>query len=353
MKWRLIAQGPHGAPTLGKALGDVVSGHRFDRLDVAVAYATLQGVKALELALGGIMENSRWVVGLDDAISQPEAIDHLVAMQGSEVRLASLSPERRFHPKLYCAWSSDHEDRCVATIGSGNMTLNGLRFNGEVAVMMIAETREETAALRAQWQAMWNLGKAATRDAIHAYRKLHRSARKQRRKIVALGVAPPEPKPNARMIAESSFDGDPASAQVAWLEAGTPSAGGRDLEFPRAMIPFFELTGSPMLKTLRMPNGQRFTLRFTERKDNQMWRSMFTQGSIHAAIGRKTMRPPAGGNRSDLAVVFRKSDDAAADYDVWMVLIGSSEHQELVGRSRSVGGLDRTRSPSGRRFGFY
>ena len=73
MQWRLIAQGHPSSPTLWKALSEATTANEFDHLDVAVAYATLQGVRSLELALNNTRLVSRWVVGLDDAISQPEA----------------------------------------------------------------------------------------------------------------------------------------------------------------------------------------------------------------------------------------------------------------------------------------
>ena len=350
MKWRLIAQGQTNSQTLWTALAEEMAGDAFDHLDVAVAYATLQGVRTLEMALKGVGHTSRWVVGLDDAITQPRAIEYLMSRCRSEVRLASMSPQRRFHPKLYCAWSANDDDRCVAAIGSGNMTLNGLLHNGETAAILTAESRNEVGSLRAQWEAMWDLGVAATPDAIETYRNAYRVARRHRRKIVKLGVAPPEPKPSAPGDVGSTFNGDPVRASLAWLEAGSPSAGGRDLEFPRAIMPFFRLIRSPTKGRFRTRDGQVFALRFTERTDNQMWRLMFTRDSIHAAIGRDTMRPPTGGNRSDLAVVFRRSG-GAADYDIEMIVIGSPAHRRIVSRSESVAGLFRTRDPGGRRFG--
>ena len=351
MEWRLIAQGHPDSLTLWKALAETISNSDFDHVDVAVAYATFQGVRAFELALDDRAWIGRWVVGLDDAITQPEAIEYLVGLPRSEVRLASMSPQTRFHPKLYCFWSSGRDRDCLAAIGSGNMTLNGLLKNGEAAVVLTAESRQEVSALRAQWGAMWDLGEAATQDRIDSYREDYVAARRKRREIEQLGVAPPEPEPDAPVDLASTFDGDPTNASVAWLEAASPSAGGRDLEFPRAIVPFFGLTRSPTLNTFRMRDGRNFELRFTERTDNQMWRLMFSRDAIHAAIGRETLRPIGGGNRSDVAVVFRRSG-GTADYDVRMVVIGSSEHEELLFRSRAAHGLYRTRDPGGRNFGF-
>ena len=262
-----------------------------------------------------------------------------------------MSPKRRFHPKIYCFWSSTYDDRCMTAIGSGNMTLNGLLKNGETAVLLSAESPPEVTALRAQWEAMWNLGESATQDAIDHYRETYVAARSKRREITDLGVAPPEPEPNAPVEVGPTFDGDPTGANLAWLEAGSPSAGGQDLEIPRNMVPFFELTGSPAVKTFRMCDGHHFQLTFTERTDNQMWRLMFSRDSIRSGIGRETLRPIDGGNRSDLVVVFRESG-GPEDYIVEMLLIGSPEYEALLSRSRELAGLFCTRDPGGRNFGF-
>ena len=146
LKWKLISQGGSADHTLGKALTASSASGNFDRLDVAVAYATLPGVKALALAVGGIPQVSRWVVGLDDAITQPEALEFISQLPGSELRVVKLTPSRRFHPKMYLLWSSSEKSKAAAAIGSGNMTVNGLRKNGEVAVILTAEAIKDANA---------------------------------------------------------------------------------------------------------------------------------------------------------------------------------------------------------------
>jgi len=351
MKTSLVLQGVAGGLTLEGGLKAAASSAAFDRLDVAVAYATKQGIRALEIALGKFPNTSRWVVGLDDAITQPEAIEYLMQLKGAQVRLAALAPGKRFHPKLYCLSSSTDAALCISAIGSGNMTLNGLRRNGETAVLLDAESVAEADLLKEQWTAMWSLGTAATQNALGAYRDKYKQASTARKKIIDLGVAPPEPPADAPVPALSTFTGQPATAGGAWTEGASPSAGGRDLEFPKKMMPFFGLTKSPSHKWFRMKNGQRFLLTFTERTDNQMWRLMFTRESIQAAIGRESLRPVTGGNRSDLAIIFHKAT-GNADYDVEMVVIGSPEHVALIGQSTVIKGLDRTRDPGGRNFGY-
>ena len=175
MKHTLISQGGAGNQTLEKALSASCGTGQFDRLDVAVAYATLPGVEALKLALGGIPERSRWVVGLDDAITQPEALEYIAGLAGSELRVVELMPARRFHPKMYLLWSSSAEAKATAAIGSGNLTVNGFSENGETAVVLAAEAEEDANELKQQWQDMWDLGHSSTEEELAEYRELFES----------------------------------------------------------------------------------------------------------------------------------------------------------------------------------
>lgn len=332
-----------------------LAGMAVDRLDVAVAYATRPGLAALHGAVGGWPAVTRWVVGLDDAITQPEAIDDLIALPGAQLRVATLAAEgRRFHPKLYCLWSSTDPARCLAVIGSANMTLHGLHRNGEVGAILAAESAGEADMLKAMWTEMNALGQALTPIALTAYRDTHQKAREARRRMAKAGAIPIHAEADEDAADRPPFDGDPASATIAWTEGASPSAGGRDLEFPRAMMPFFRLRGSPAPGRFRMANGQVFTLTFTMRTDNQMWRLLFSRDAIFAGIGRETLRPVAGRtNRSDLTIVFTRSNGPGADYDIDLVAIGSPSHTALVARTKALGLLARTRNPGSRRFGFY
>lgn len=235
MKTALVAQNGKGGATLAAALRRAASDGTFDRLDVAVAYATLQGLKALEGALMGLPPVTRWVVGLDDAITQPEAIEYLLELSDATLRLAALAPARRFHPKLYCLWSSTQQDRCVVVIGSGNMTLNGLRHNGEAAVMLDAETIAEADSLKQAWLEMWQMGKDATKIDLNAYRAVHLSARKTRKKFAVLGVSPPESEPDDPVVDDNVLDNRSTTALV---ELGNVEGGTLDL--PRQVMSFLD-----------------------------------------------------------------------------------------------------------------
>jgi hypothetical protein len=294
------------------------------------------------------------VVGLDDAITQPAAIDTLASLANAQVRLASLASQgRRFHPKLYCLWSSTNPAICLAVIGSANMTLHGLNRNGEVGAILMAESAAEANMLKSAWEQMNALGRDLQDCDLAAYRAAHQKARKARRRIVDAGIVPADPEAEEELGAVPIFNGEPSQATVAWTEGASPSAGGRDLEFPRAMMPFFKLARSPITKRFRMANGQVFPLTFTMRTDNQMWRLLFSRDAIFAGVGRESLRPVAGNtNRSDLAIVFSRAT-AGADFDINLVVIGSPQHASLLARSQAVGVLSRTRNPGARYFGYY
>lgn len=351
---QLVAQGHPDGPSIAAELSAAVQALAFDRLDVAVAYATGAGLNALQAAVGGWPNVTRWVVGLDDSITQPSAIDTLASLDNAQVRLASLANEgRRFHPKLYCLWSSADPAICLAVIGSANMTLHGLNKNGEVGALLIAENLGEATMLKSAWEQMNALGRDLADWDLDDYRKTHARARKARRSLADVGIVPADPEADEELGEVPAFNGDPAQATVAWTEGASPSAGGRDLEFPRAMMPFFRLGKSPITKRFRMANGQTFPLTFTMRTDNQMWRLMFNRDAIFAGTGRETLRPVAGNtNRSDLAIIFTRAA-AGRDFDVNFAVIGSPQHTALLARTQAVGVLNRTRNPGARYFGYY
>lgn len=352
MKWTLISQGGAGDQTLGKALSASSGAGQFDRLDVAVAYATLPGLKALALAVGGIPQVSRWVVGLDDAITQPEALEYIAQLPGSELRVVKLTPARRFHPKMYLLWSSSESAKAAAVIGSGNMTVNGLRKNGETAVVLTADVTADAKALKRQWQEMWDLGHPPTDPELAAYKELFKKAKMQRKKISDLGAAPPEPDASETVGDEPTFNGEPKNAKIAWLEVGSANAGGRDLEFPKAMMPYFALTGSKEVRKFITVDGQEHALEFTMRVQNDMWRLMFNSASILSAANRTTMRPPSGESRSDLAAVFRKCP-GTKDFNLQLLNISSPAFKNLVAQSKAIDAeFVTTTAPGGRRYGY-
>lgn len=359
MRVILVTQLSADDPVFAEAFREAANIADLDRLDVAVAYATTSGIPHLMDAIGGEVPVSRWVIGIDDAVSQPAAIEQINEIPGAEIRLASRGPRNRFHPKIYQLWSSNHPEICISYVGSGNFTSNGLQRNAEAGVVLIAESAEETEAIRGQWQSFWDLGYPLTPLSLERYREAYDAVRIVRAatdKTVREEILDDASVTHILDIAPEGlvFDGTPQTATVAWLECGTASAGGRDLEFPAPVVPFFRLQGNRAVYDLRMlPGNDVFELAFTMRQDNGMWRVLLSSDAIEAATGRTSLRPAAGGNRSDLAVIFRRNHEADHDFDVQFTEISSAQYDELVQDTQAHGVMDRTRGPGGRNFGYF
>lgn len=271
MKVDLVAQGGPNRFSLSAALKPHVADGRFDRLDVAVAYATLPGVRALKRVLGEWPPLTRWVVGLDDAITQPDAIQYLAELAGAELKLARLSPKRRFHPKLYCFWSSLADDRCVTALGSGNMTQNGLQHNGEAATILRAETKADAEEAKAVWKEMWALGKDWAKFDLAAYQASHSRARVARKMVAGAADAPPEPDPNASVddiIPETKTSERVIATCVARIAAGSAD-GICTFDRAREFIPrMIALTRDDLALSISQPNNAKWVQRLRNIQSN-------------------------------------------------------------------------------------
>ena len=253
---------------------------------------------------------------------------------------------------MYLLWSSSEKSKAAAAIGSGNMTVNGLRKNGEVAVILTAEATKDANAIKRQWREMWDLGHSPTVPELAAYKELFKKAKKQRKKVAEIGAAPPEPDANEIVGEEPTFDGSPKSATIAWLEVGSANAGGRDLEFPKAMMPYFALSASKERENSSL-SMDRSTPSFSRNERRTTCGvSCSISASIQSAANRTTMRPASGANRSDLAVVFRKLP-GSKKFNIQLLKITSPEFKSIVKQSKSLDAQFVTRNgPSGRRFGY-
>lgn len=356
MQNRIVVQGrTKGDSPLTQVIAGAVAGGNLDRLDVAVAYATLSGLDELEKALGGFASTSRWLIGLDDAISQPAALDRIMATPGATLKVASFSKQgRRYHPKVYRLWSSADAAAGFMAVGSGNLTRHGLIENGEAGVFLSAETAADAQSLEHSWGRIWAMGNLPTPKDLTDYKLRYDAARKARAKLLKAGVVPLDP-----VIDE--IDDEPAlpvktsAALTGWLDIGSATAQGREVEIPKLMWPFFKIGPNSPNRQLRvrLPNGQIVPLPLTEREDNGMWRIAFPSAIIQAFVGRATFRPVAGGNRSDLALILSKQS-APVDYAIDYTMVGSPGYAALVSRSTAIGTLRRTiNGPAGRNFGFF
>lgn len=123
---------------LGTVLTDALSDA--NEFKAAVAFLNSNGLDSLRDGIEGILEREgsvQLVHGADFHVTDPEAVHYLVALRERcamfhyYVHCGWMPTHRqRFHPKLYIATTA--EDRCMAVVGSSNLTHSGLTDNVEV-----------------------------------------------------------------------------------------------------------------------------------------------------------------------------------------------------------------------------
>ena len=124
--------------------------HRpYDGFDVAVAYATVSGVKELTKACRELAGQDwermqkRWLIGIDYCRTEPLAIRMLQAENQSTVKIheglrvvgrRNCTPILPFHPKAFLFRAND---ATAVVSGSGNLSRNGLTRGHEVGSLLI------------------------------------------------------------------------------------------------------------------------------------------------------------------------------------------------------------------------
>lgn len=158
----------------------------FSHFDAGVAYATLQGVAALEDTLdtywGGWKK--RWLVGIDWCRTEPLALQRLSVVGQSRVRihdgarLANIHgcvPSVPFHPKAYIIRSAS---QIAVVSGSGNLSANGLKRGHEVGSLVFVDEsagkaekqlRDACRSVSDWFERMWEGASPLTRDLLGAY----------------------------------------------------------------------------------------------------------------------------------------------------------------------------------------
>lgn len=176
-----IAQ-PSGQTTLD-AIQSIAQNSDLKMLDVAAAYVTSSGtydlLKRIDTTLGADWAGvkKRWITSFDYCRTQPVALDALLSLPASSVRVYDASfclanggmPKIPFHPKAFLFRGKDKD---FALAGSGNLSRSGLSRGVEVGLTVAAERKnpiEATSAasikaLRRWYKDIWD--EAAPLDAL-------------------------------------------------------------------------------------------------------------------------------------------------------------------------------------------
>lgn len=141
-------QGPDNGSATLKLIKQIASVGRYDNLLSQFAYATKGGVQLLKDALSTELKNwprmrKRWLISIDFGLTEPEALERLMALPNSEVRIPyanevlkkGLKPVRCFHSKSMFFYRNGLDTGPTGIyIGSANMSVSGLCYGHENAM---------------------------------------------------------------------------------------------------------------------------------------------------------------------------------------------------------------------------
>lgn len=145
---------PSQALSHGQELANLVGEAGIERVDLAMAYVTNNGVSALERRISahpaarrqwGVVP-VRWLVGIDWLRSEPIALDRLAGMTNATVRVhdgrrvvarTGCWPYVPWHPKVALGWGTSVR---AMLHGSANLSHNGLERGHEVGSLQVVRS---------------------------------------------------------------------------------------------------------------------------------------------------------------------------------------------------------------------
>lgn len=349
MKLEVWAQTP-GSPVAG-SLGSIfrskLMGGRFDVARSAVAYVTIAGARELLAAASPHpFSSSKWLVGLDDCVTQPNAIELLGGLRGAELRVVSLESQGwRFHPKFFLFDSRVGVRRSLAVIGSANLSAAALSGNAEAFALLELTGAREFAELDQSWESLWRLGHVPTASELADYSTRYGAAHKLRRR----GDRRRQPPRIRRVLDSDEALIDPEQATTCWIECGNVTALGRELELKAEQGLFFGLApqgGAPTSFDFSVSDGRRVSLRL-KYQENHMWRLQLTRDVPEVRTGLRPTLPHGGLGRSEYVAVVRRRKD---EFDLSFVRLNSREFRRLRAKSELLGTIGRT---TAREYGWF
>ncbi|GAB3726479.1 hypothetical protein GCM10028862_01820 [Luteimonas pelagia] len=342
MAFDVLAQGGGSVLEFGSVLQDLAANPRLDATRVAAAYVTVSGVRSLMDAARetNVLNSSLWVVGLDDALTQPGAIESLAALDNSEVRVAGVRYSGlRFHPKFF-QFSDSSTGAGGLLLGSANLTKAAFRSNVEAGIKITYEDGETIAQIQSAWAVLWNSGVALTSEILERYKEEYRESRANREAVAR--------ETGKRVLDDDEGTVDPALATTCWIEVGNITGfQAEQLEIKAEQALFFGVGahgGPDKVVPLRLQSGAIVDVRLTY-LGNYMWR--FYLPPTIPEVADRGLRPD--GKRSPYVAVFSRVA-ADAQIDLRFLQVNSPEIQGIRTVSLAAGTMGRT---TAREYGWY
>ena len=196
MTEQIVLSGVNGGE-YGKTLRQFLSRTRPRAVGVAVAFASIEGVKRLQGILRRCGEpECRLIAGIDSEITHPEAL-YAARDYGWGVRIGR-AHHGIFHPKLVVAGRSFARDGsvrglCSVYVGSSNLTKGGLKSNVECG--FVAEIDGDMPSAAKAFRTLWNVSLPATKAALRRYaerfaKRAHRRGASELADLEVCDIAP-------------------------------------------------------------------------------------------------------------------------------------------------------------------
>lgn len=336
-------------------LAEYISGGHYSHVYAAMAYVTISGIRdVLELVVAP-PEQTRWVIGLDDALTQPGALELCISLPRSYVRVASFEHEnRRFHPKILYLSNGLDSPFAFMMLGSTNLTKKALSENAESVVFLHSETSQDKEELDDIWSIAWNLGRRLAAGELAEYKQKYSNSKKHRRNAMKARIKQPrQPRPRrVRLVLDDDHaEIDPTTASTCWIECGNVTAMGRELEFKAEQGLFFGLDPhgeAPKHFRYLVSDGSMIKMRM-KYQGNHMWRLQMTNDVPEVAKSLRPLRPDGKLGRSPWVAVFNRTRRKDI-YKLRFVRLHSKEHKTLRQRSTNTGTHGKT---TAREYGWF
>lgn len=343
MRLSLQIQNPRSRAddTLGHLIRERNVSHEYDEILISVAYMTVAGVRAL---LAGFskesIKTSKWLIGLDDYVTQPGAIDFVSRIPGAEVKVASYARQGlRFHPKVYIFRRSSKPKQSLTIIGSANLTSQALAGNGEVNAVFEPSEPTDLTKIQTLWDSLWSLGHKPSAQELIIYRSAYEKHKTREPKVSTTR----NQRTGMIILSSDEAELDPSEASLCWIECGYNTAMGRELELKAEQGLFFGLSPGgepPRTFDFLVSSGDTVRLRM-KYQGNHMWRLQLTNEVPEVAAGLRPRNKNGELGRSPYVAVIERTNKKST-YRLRFVHLASAKFKGLVKRSSELATYGKT-----------
>jgi HKD family nuclease len=324
------------------------------RLRVAAAFASEAGARVLESLLppaGFSAARKLWLVGIENGLTQPEALTFLAALPNSEVRVpggrasltsGALRAPSFFHPKLYVA---DVAGGITLTSASANLTQGGLENNVEQYLTWSGANTDPSARTFDQWwRKTWRAADSVDSQFIAEYAAVRPRVQPPVRPAAPVGpVLEAEPAPS-----------DIKEANSLWIEALRPLEGGSNnqLELMLTAHHFFYPSGEPSRaepKQLEFVDRAGHVYTNPERVVHYNGPPLMARGNAMWRVRLPTAHEGLTGYQTGGVVIRFARTEQADRYSIEVAPVGSPTAHEWEQQARKV---SKVPGPPERRIGW-